>query len=124
MISHQHCDEIIFGHLDLDNSPFNPCLYMCCQVSNYLNWMVRNLADIEVQLGAVKRINNLLKTEPENYEGLLCEWKAFRWGRVTDADPHRHLTHRIQTLAVIHYISAGMLLLALMHTTASLSCEV
>ncbi|KAG9281118.1 ATP-binding cassette sub-family C member 8 isoform X2 [Astyanax mexicanus] len=40
-------------------------------VSNYLNWMVRNLADMEVQLGAVKRINNLLKTEPENYEGLL-----------------------------------------------------
>uniref|UniRef100_A0A8C4RRC8 ATP-binding cassette, sub-family C (CFTR/MRP), member 8b n=1 Tax=Erpetoichthys calabaricus TaxID=27687 RepID=A0A8C4RRC8_ERPCA len=40
-------------------------------VSNYLNWMVRNLADMEVQLGAVKRINSLLKTEPENYEGLL-----------------------------------------------------
>ncbi|XP_077424344.1 ATP-binding cassette sub-family C member 8 isoform X5 [Vanacampus margaritifer] len=40
-------------------------------VSNYLNWMVRNLADMEVQLGSVKRINGLLKTEPENYEGLL-----------------------------------------------------
>ncbi|KAL7868121.1 hypothetical protein SRHO_G00095050 [Serrasalmus rhombeus] len=40
-------------------------------VSNYLNWMVRNLADMEVQLGAVKRIKTLLKTEPENYEGLL-----------------------------------------------------
>ncbi|XP_073724959.1 ATP-binding cassette sub-family C member 8 isoform X3 [Misgurnus anguillicaudatus] len=40
-------------------------------VSNYLNWMVRNLADMEVQLGAVKRIKALLKTEPENYEGLL-----------------------------------------------------
>ncbi|TRY81680.1 hypothetical protein DNTS_025996, partial [Danionella cerebrum] len=37
-------------------------------VSNYLNWMVRNLADMEVQLGAVKRIKALLKTEPENYE--------------------------------------------------------
>uniref|UniRef100_A0AAY5F1U3 ATP-binding cassette, sub-family C (CFTR/MRP), member 8 n=1 Tax=Electrophorus electricus TaxID=8005 RepID=A0AAY5F1U3_ELEEL len=50
------------------------CLFRrCCliHVSNYLNWMVRNLADMEVQLGAVKRINSLLKTEPENYEGLL-----------------------------------------------------
>ncbi|XP_046890754.1 ATP-binding cassette sub-family C member 8 isoform X2 [Hypomesus transpacificus] len=40
-------------------------------VSNYMNWMVRNLADMEVQLGSVKRINSLLRTEPENYEGLL-----------------------------------------------------
>ncbi|XP_068595961.1 ATP-binding cassette sub-family C member 8-like [Brachionichthys hirsutus] len=40
-------------------------------VSNYMNWMVRNLADLEVQLGSVERINGLLKTEPENYEGLL-----------------------------------------------------
>ncbi|XP_029379014.1 ATP-binding cassette sub-family C member 8 isoform X2 [Echeneis naucrates] len=40
-------------------------------VSNYMNWMVRNLADMEVQLGSVKRINGLLKSEPENYEGLL-----------------------------------------------------
>ncbi|PWA24701.1 hypothetical protein CCH79_00010057 [Gambusia affinis] len=40
-------------------------------VSNYMNWMVRNLADMEVQLGSVKRINGLLKTEQENYEGLL-----------------------------------------------------
>ncbi|EGW12081.1 ATP-binding cassette transporter sub-family C member 8, partial [Cricetulus griseus] len=40
-------------------------------VSNYLNWMVRNLADMEIQLGAVKRIHALLKTEAENYEGLL-----------------------------------------------------
>lgn len=73
------------GGRDLENSPFNPFLYTCCQVSNYLNWMVRNLADIEVQLGAVKRINNLLKTEPENYEGLLCEWKAFRHPEAADA---------------------------------------
>nr|XP_019957744.1 PREDICTED: ATP-binding cassette sub-family C member 8 isoform X2 [Paralichthys olivaceus] len=40
-------------------------------VSNYMNWMVRNLADMEVQLGSVKRINGLLNTEPENFEGLL-----------------------------------------------------
>uniref|UniRef100_A0A2K5R6Y4 ATP-binding cassette sub-family C member 8 n=1 Tax=Cebus imitator TaxID=2715852 RepID=A0A2K5R6Y4_CEBIM len=38
-------------------------------VSNYLNWMVRNLADMELQLGAVKRIHGLLKTEAESYEG-------------------------------------------------------
>ncbi|KAK2495393.1 hypothetical protein MC885_003839 [Smutsia gigantea] len=42
-------------------------------VSNYLNWMVRNLADMEIQLGAVKRIHGLLKTEAESYEGLLGE---------------------------------------------------
>ncbi|XP_059873311.1 ATP-binding cassette sub-family C member 8 isoform X3 [Delphinus delphis] len=41
-------------------------------VSNYLNWMVRNLADMELQLGAVKRIHGLLNTEAERYEGLLA----------------------------------------------------
>lgn len=35
--------------------------------------MVRNLADMEIQLGAVKRIHGLLKTEAESYEGLLGE---------------------------------------------------
>ncbi|XP_072128555.1 ATP-binding cassette sub-family C member 8 isoform X2 [Mobula birostris] len=40
-------------------------------ISNYLNWMVRNLADMEVQLGAVQRINSLLKIETENYDGLI-----------------------------------------------------
>lgn len=48
-------------------------LFALHQVSNYLNWMVRNLADMEIQLGAVKRIHGLLKTEAENYEGLLCK---------------------------------------------------
>ena len=43
------------------------------QVSNYLNWMVRNLADMEVQLGCVKRISSLLHTEPESYNGELSE---------------------------------------------------
>lgn len=38
--------------------------------------MVRNLADMELQLGAVKRINGLIKTEAENYDGLLCEYNA------------------------------------------------
>uniref|UniRef100_A0A8B9LMH7 ATP-binding cassette, sub-family C (CFTR/MRP), member 8b n=1 Tax=Astyanax mexicanus TaxID=7994 RepID=A0A8B9LMH7_ASTMX len=42
-------------------------------VSNYLNWMVRNLADMEVQLGCVKRISSLLHTEPENYTGDLTQ---------------------------------------------------
>lgn len=53
-------------------------LLLLYQVSNYMNWMVRNLADMEVQLGSVKRINGLLKTEPENYEGLLSESKRLR----------------------------------------------
>ncbi|TSL75335.1 ATP-binding cassette sub-family C member 8 [Bagarius yarrelli] len=38
-------------------------------VSNYLNWMVRNLVDMEVQLSCVKRISSLLNTEPENDTG-------------------------------------------------------
>lgn len=45
-------------------------------MSNYLNWMVRNLADMELQLGAVKRIHGLLKTEAESYEGLLGEGRG------------------------------------------------
>ncbi|XP_076853428.1 ATP-binding cassette sub-family C member 8 [Brachyhypopomus gauderio] len=40
-------------------------------VSNYLNWMVRNLADMEVQLSCVKRISSLLNTQPESYNGEL-----------------------------------------------------
>ncbi|XP_056273131.1 ATP-binding cassette sub-family C member 8 [Pseudoliparis swirei] len=62
-------------------------------VSNYMNWMVRNLADIEVQLGSVKRINGLLKTEPENYEGLLTE------SQVPDGWP-RQGEIKIQNLSV------------------------
>lgn len=58
--------------------PPAPLLFVSVyQVSNYMNWMVRNLADMEVQLGSVKRINGLLKTEPENYEGLLSECRSF-----------------------------------------------
>ena len=38
--------------------------------------MVRNLADMELQLGAVKRIHGLLKTEAESYEGLLGEGRG------------------------------------------------
>lgn len=39
------------------------------QVTNYLNWVVRNLADLEVQMAAVKKVNSFLNTESENYEG-------------------------------------------------------
>ncbi|XP_041636480.1 ATP-binding cassette sub-family C member 9 isoform X2 [Cheilinus undulatus] len=37
--------------------------------TNYLNWVVRNLADLEVQMAAVKKVNSFLSTESENYEG-------------------------------------------------------
>ncbi|XP_032895364.1 ATP-binding cassette sub-family C member 9 [Amblyraja radiata] len=40
-------------------------------VCNYLNWVVRNLADLEVQMGAVKKVNNFLNIESENYEGTM-----------------------------------------------------
>lgn len=41
----------------------------CVKVTNYLNWVVRNLADLEVQMAAVKKVNSFLSTESENYEG-------------------------------------------------------
>uniref|UniRef100_A0A8C8SXG9 ATP binding cassette subfamily C member 9 n=1 Tax=Pelusios castaneus TaxID=367368 RepID=A0A8C8SXG9_9SAUR len=40
-------------------------------VTNYLNWVVRNLADLEVQMGAVKKVNSFLNMESENYEGTM-----------------------------------------------------
>ncbi|KAM3587549.1 uncharacterized protein V6R79_008826 [Siganus canaliculatus] len=40
-------------------------------ISNYLNWVVRNLADLEVQMAAVKKVNSFLSTESENYEGCM-----------------------------------------------------
>ncbi|CAL8242317.1 unnamed protein product [Merluccius merluccius] len=40
-------------------------------VTNYLNWVVRNLADLEVQMAAVKKVNSFLATESENYEGTI-----------------------------------------------------
>ncbi|XP_067860824.1 ATP-binding cassette sub-family C member 9-like isoform X1 [Heptranchias perlo] len=40
-------------------------------VCNYLNWVVRNLADLEVQMGAVKKVNSFLNIESENYEGTM-----------------------------------------------------
>ncbi|XP_029456037.1 ATP-binding cassette sub-family C member 9 isoform X2 [Rhinatrema bivittatum] len=38
-------------------------------ITNYLNWVVRNLADLEVQMGAVKKVNSFLNIDSENYEG-------------------------------------------------------
>ncbi|KAE8605948.1 hypothetical protein XENTR_v10010526 [Xenopus tropicalis] len=58
-------------HYNLSSGLVGLGLTYALMVSNYLNWMVRNLSDMEIQLGAVKRINGLLKTEPENYKGLL-----------------------------------------------------
>ncbi|XP_043823939.1 ATP-binding cassette sub-family C member 9 isoform X6 [Dromiciops gliroides] len=40
-------------------------------ITNYLNWVVRNLADLEVQMGAVKKVNSFLTMESENYEGAM-----------------------------------------------------
>ncbi|XP_060936365.1 ATP-binding cassette sub-family C member 9 [Limanda limanda] len=40
-------------------------------VTNYLNWVVRNLADLEVQMSAVKKVNSFLSIESENYEGTM-----------------------------------------------------
>ncbi|KAM8974245.1 ATP-binding cassette sub-family C member 9 isoform 2-T2 [Pelodytes ibericus] len=40
-------------------------------VTNYLNWVVRNLADLEVQIGAVKKVNSFLNIDSECYEGSL-----------------------------------------------------
>uniref|UniRef100_A0A672QR18 ATP-binding cassette sub-family C member 8-like n=1 Tax=Sinocyclocheilus grahami TaxID=75366 RepID=A0A672QR18_SINGR len=73
------CIVLIAAVASITNSLYNHLstglvglgLTYALMVSNYLNWMVRNLADMEVQLGAVKKIKALLKTEPENYEGLL-----------------------------------------------------
>uniref|UniRef100_A0A663M4K8 ATP binding cassette subfamily C member 8 n=1 Tax=Athene cunicularia TaxID=194338 RepID=A0A663M4K8_ATHCN len=66
-----HSEFICFNSNKLPSGLVGLGLTYALMVSNYLNWMVRNLADMEIQLGAVKRINGLLKTEAENYEGLL-----------------------------------------------------
>lgn len=50
------------------------CVHCFCrltQITNYLNWVVRNLADVEVQMGAVKKVNSFLTMESENYEGTI-----------------------------------------------------
>lgn len=49
--------------------------FFLLQVTNYLNWVVRNLADLEVQMAAVKKVNSFLSTESENYEGSIGKKK-------------------------------------------------
>uniref|UniRef100_A0A669E9B1 ATP-binding cassette, sub-family C (CFTR/MRP), member 9 n=1 Tax=Oreochromis niloticus TaxID=8128 RepID=A0A669E9B1_ORENI len=48
-------------------------------VTNYLNWVVRNLADLEVQMAAVKKVNSFLSTESENYEGSMGNSVPENW---------------------------------------------
>ncbi|XP_054623345.1 ATP-binding cassette sub-family C member 9 isoform X1 [Dunckerocampus dactyliophorus] len=57
-----HCGEPSGGLVGL-------ALTYALTVTNYLNWVVRNLADLEVQMAAVKKVNSFLSTESENYEG-------------------------------------------------------
>ncbi|XP_036068485.1 ATP-binding cassette sub-family C member 8 isoform X3 [Oryzias melastigma] len=95
------CVVLVAAVASISNSLYNQLspglvglgLTYALMVSNYMNWMVRNLADMEVQLGAVKRINGLLRTEAENYEGLLTV------SQVPDGWP-RHGEIKIQNLSV------------------------
>ncbi|XP_062277281.1 ATP-binding cassette sub-family C member 8 isoform X3 [Scomber scombrus] len=95
------CVVLVAAVASITNSLYNQLstglvglgLTYALMVSNYMNWMVRNLADMEVQLGSVKRINGLLKTEPENYEGLLTV------SQVPEGWP-RHGEIKIQNLSV------------------------
>uniref|UniRef100_A0A672NHW5 ATP binding cassette subfamily C member 8 n=1 Tax=Sinocyclocheilus grahami TaxID=75366 RepID=A0A672NHW5_SINGR len=63
-ISNALCSQLSAGLVGLG-------LTYALMVSNYLNWIVRNLADMEVQLGCVKRVSGLIHTQPENYDGLM-----------------------------------------------------
>ncbi|XP_061773746.1 ATP-binding cassette sub-family C member 8 isoform X1 [Nerophis ophidion] len=95
------CVVLVAAVASITNSLYNQLppglvglgLTYALMVSNYMNWMVRNLADMEVQLGSVKRINGLLKTAPENYEGLLTT------SQVPEGWP-RHGEIQIQNLSV------------------------
>uniref|UniRef100_A0A3P8USD2 ATP-binding cassette, sub-family C (CFTR/MRP), member 9 n=1 Tax=Cynoglossus semilaevis TaxID=244447 RepID=A0A3P8USD2_CYNSE len=57
------------SHSGLDVSLVGLGLTYALTVTNYLNWVVRNLADLEVQMSAVKKVDSFLSTESENYEG-------------------------------------------------------
>ncbi|XP_051808767.1 ATP-binding cassette sub-family C member 8 isoform X3 [Acanthochromis polyacanthus] len=101
------CVVLVAAVASITNSLYNQLstglvglgLTYALMVSNYMNWMVRNLADMEVQLGSVKRINGLLKTEPENYEGLLSECSDAAVSQVPDGWP-REGEIKIQNLSV------------------------
>ncbi len=72
--------------------------------------MVRNLADMEVQLGAVKRIKALLKTEPENYEGLLCEYHYTLDIRATFTDYSRFALQTCTlSICLLHFLFSQFL---------------
>ncbi|XP_054480224.1 ATP-binding cassette sub-family C member 9 [Anoplopoma fimbria] len=57
------------SHIGLHSGNVGLALTYALTVTNYLNWVVRNLADLEVQMAAVKKVNSFLGTESENYEG-------------------------------------------------------
>ncbi|KTG37215.1 hypothetical protein cypCar_00046703, partial [Cyprinus carpio] len=63
-ISNALCSQLSAGLVGLG-------LTYALMVSNYLNWIVRNLADMEVHLGCVKRVSSLIHTQPESYDGLM-----------------------------------------------------
>lgn len=78
------------------------------QVSNYLNWVVRNLADLEVQMAAVKKVNSFLSTESENYDGSMGKWAVisachldrlcnFRSALITHSDSQVFIQQTAQT---------------------------
>lgn len=52
-------------------------LFAPLQVTNYLNWVVRNMADLEVQMAAVEKVNSFLSTGSENYEGSMGKFCCF-----------------------------------------------
>uniref|UniRef100_A0A8C1P4L9 ATP-binding cassette, sub-family C (CFTR/MRP), member 9 n=1 Tax=Cyprinus carpio TaxID=7962 RepID=A0A8C1P4L9_CYPCA len=68
-------------------------------VTNYLNWVVRNLADLEVQMAAVKKVNSFLSTESENYEGSMGN-KSFP-DTISIIKPHISAYNKISKLMKI-----------------------
>ncbi|KAI4897857.1 hypothetical protein NFI96_005985 [Prochilodus magdalenae] len=68
-------------------------------VTNYLNWVVRNLADLEVQMAAVKKVNSFLSTESENYEGSIADTRYADVSQVPEDWP-QHGEIKIQDLCV------------------------
>lgn len=76
------------------------------QVTNYLNWVVRNLADLEVQMAAVKKVNSFLSTESENYEGSMGNSVLGWWSRYSNihvnvyCDLHPCIHHKLFLIRV------------------------
>lgn len=90
------------------------CFHFVMQITNYLNWVVRNLADLEVQMGAVKKVHSFLNMESENYEGYLGialnlfgvlhgnvkEWWTWSWKMYTPLWPKSVFTE-VKKLALV-----------------------